>query len=360
VVFVSNLVQDEANEMSTNMLIPSQTQASVLSPESLLAFPPDPERGRVLYGRIKARLAQSFRQIADASASVTEIDETRLAAFLDSLARSDKASPRFFAVYHEMLLAAEEDDIDAISRLFGELVNVDSPAESVPVYNLTDEHLGSSGAARYNRWADMDPENPFNLLPLASTEYGRIAATTRDAFDLIDSGAPEVSGEIRSLLAEVVFASGGVGDKLVFHGISSFYLWGTVILNAECHKTTVEIVQALAHETSHMHLFAAALDSPLVQNPEEERYHSPLRDDPRPMDGIYHATYVTARMHYVLSRLLASGVLSPAQVEEAKLASASHVGSFREGYEVVSSHGNLTELGQGLLSAAHAYMRSYL
>ncbi len=78
------------------------------------------------------------------------------------------------------------------------------------------------------------------------------------------------------------------------------------------------------------------------------------------MDGIYHATYVTARMHYVLSRLLASGALTPAQVEEAKTASANHVKSFREGYEVVSSQGNLTELGQGLLSPAHDYMRPYL
>jgi predicted DNA-binding protein with PD1-like motif len=65
-------------------------------------------------------------------------------------------------------------------------------------------------------------------------------------------------------------------------------------------------------------------------------------------------------MHYVHSGLLASGSLSPAEVEEAKAASANHVKSFREGSEVVSSHGNLTERGQGLLSYAHDYMRSYL
>jgi hypothetical protein len=360
ITYVLNLVQIEPNGMSMSKLKPTETQAFVLSSEKLLAFPPDPERGRILYARIKDRLAESFRQIAGASFSVAEIDETRLAVFLDSVARSQKISPRFFAIYHELLEAVDEDDIDGVSRLFGELVNVDSPGESVSSYNLTDEHLGPGNGARYKRWADIDPENPFNLLALTSGEYSRIATTTREAFALMDASAPEVAGEIRSLLAEVVFANGGVGDKLVFHGISSFYLWGTVILNAEGHKTTLEVVQALAHESSHMHLFAAALDSPLVQNPDEERYHSPLRFDPRPMDGIYHAAYVTARMHYVLSRLLASGVLSPAQVEEAKHASAAHVKSFREGYKVVSSHGNLTELGQGLLSAAYDYMRPYL
>jgi hypothetical protein len=346
--------------MSTTELNPTMTEAALLSLEKVLAFPPDPERGRLLYDRIKERLAVSFREIAAASSSVVIIDESRLAGFLDSIARAQKISPRFFAIYHEMLVAVDEDNIDAIPQLFAELLDADSHGDSVPSYNLTDEHLGPGNGARYKRWADMDPDCPLNLVPLTSAEYDRIAATTREAFSLMNAGAPEVSGEIRSLLAEVVFASGAAGDKLVFHGISSFYLWGTILLNAEGHKTALEVVQTLAHESSHMHLFAAALDSPLVENSEDDRYHSPLRLDPRPMDGIYHATYVTARMHYVLSRLLASGTLSPALIEETNKALAGHVKSYCEGYEVVSSHGQLTDLGQGLLSRAHAYMLPHL
>ena len=336
------------------------TQTFAPSSEKALSFPPNPERGRVLYDRIKDRLGESFRQIAGASSAVAQIDESRLTAFLDSVSRSRKISPRFFAIYHEILVAADEDDVDSVSRLFGELVDADSHDDSVPSYNLTDEHLGRGNAARYKRWADTDPENPLNLVALSDAEYARIAATKCDAFALMDAGAREVSGEIRSLLAEVVFAGGAPDEKFTFHGISSFFLWGTVLINAEGHKTPLELVQTLAHESSHMHLFAVALDGPLVHNSDEERYHSPLRADPRPMDGIYHATYVTARMHYVLSRLLASGGLSPAQVEEAKIACANHVKSYREGYEVVCSHGSLSELGEGLLNGANDYMRPYL
>jgi hypothetical protein len=331
-----------------------------LSSEKVLAFPPDPERARLLYARIKSRLADSFRQIAAASSSVIEIDETLLAAFLDSLSSAKKISPRYFAIYHEMLVAADEDDLDTVSRLFAELTTADSTDDAVPSRNITDEHLGPGNAARYKRWADMDPENPLNLIALTPADYDRMAAAAREAFFLMDAGAPEVSGEIRSLLAEVVFASGEADDKLIFHGISSFYLWGTVFLNAQGHKTALEVAQTLAHESSHMHLFAAALDSPLVENPDEERYASPLRLDARPMDGIYHAAYVSARMHYVLSRLLASGVLSPAQTEEANAACANHIRSFRSGYDVVVAHGNLTPLGQSLLANAHSYMQPHL
>lgn len=344
--------------MSTTDFRPTITQALPLSPAQL-AFPCDPERGRLLYDAVKDRLVESFRQIAAASVSIAEIDEARFSAFLNSTARSRKISPRFFAIYYEILVAADEDDVDAVSTLFAQLVSEDA-VDSVPSYNLTDADLGPGNSARYARWADTDPEYPISLLPLNSAEFGRIASVTRDAFGLMDIGAPEVSGEIRSLLAEVVFATGGVGDNLMFHGISSFYLWGTVILNAEGHKTTLDVVQTLAHESSHMHLFAVALDSPLVRNPEDERYHSPLRVDPRPMDGIYHATYVTARMHYVLTRLIVSGALTVAQLEEAKAACANHVKSFREGYESVSSQGVLTDLGRDLMSRAHDYMRPYL
>lgn len=109
-----------------------------------------------------------------------------------------------------------------------------------------------------------------------------------------------------------------------------------------------------------MHLFGVALDSPLVLNDDDQRYKSPLRLDPRAMDGIYHATYVSARMHYALARLLGAGVLSSAQVAEAEAACAAHVKSFREGLTTVEAEGNLSELGRDLMAQAKAYMSSYL
>src|SRR5579864_6680750 len=106
--------------MSTTEFQPVPTAAFALSYEQLQAFTPDPERGRALYDRIKQRLAESFRQIADASSQFAEIDERSLAVFIDSINRSRKISPRLFAIYNEMLAAAEEDDIAAIARLFGD------------------------------------------------------------------------------------------------------------------------------------------------------------------------------------------------------------------------------------------------
>lgn len=75
-------------------------------------------------------------------------------------------------------------------------------------------------------------------------------------------------------------------------------------------------METLAHEGSHSFLFGLTMEEPLVRNPDDELFPSPLRQDRRPMDGIYHATYVSARMYYALDQAKRSGLLDEAQQAE--------------------------------------------
>ena len=63
--------------------------------------------------------------------------------------------------------------------------------------------------------------------------------------------------------------------------------------------------QRIAHEATHNLLFGLCADGPLADNDDGERHASPLRPDARPIDGVLHATCVSARVHRMLSRLLA-------------------------------------------------------
>ncbi len=126
----------------------------------------------------------------------------------------------------------------------------------------------------------------------------------------MESGDPALAAEIRTLLREIVLAAGSEDPKaMTFDGASAFMLWGAIIINANRRDGAVGMVQMLAHESAHNLLFGFSADGPLVENSAEELYSSPLRVDPRPMDGIYHATFVTARMHRAIKQLLDSGVL---------------------------------------------------
>ena len=78
--------------------------------------------------------------------------------------------------------------------------------------------------------------------------------------------------------------------------------------------------------------------------------------DPRPIDGILHATYVTARMHQAVARLLEADALAGSPRDEAMRALGEHAANFAHGIQVLDCHARLTPVGDAALSDARAYM----
>jgi hypothetical protein len=78
----------------------------------------------------------------------------------------------------------------------------------------------------------------------------------------------------------------------------------------------------------------------------------------RPMYGVYHATFVSARMHWAMSRLIASGLLAEEELALAVKARDDDRHNFQKGYDTVAAHARLTNAGRMALDAAVAYMRS--
>ena len=82
---------------------------------------------------------------------------------------------------------------------------------------------------------------------------------------------------------------------------------GATLINADIRRNPIEVVDLLVHESSHLLLFAFSSQSALTKNAGTERYSSPVRSDPRPIDGIFHACFVTTRVHLAMKRLIGSG-----------------------------------------------------
>lgn len=55
-------------------------------------------------------------------------------------------------------------------------------------------------------------------------------------------------------------------------------------------------LEQLIHETAHLHLDQLMEFDPIVLNKPSDLYKSPIRKDPRPMRGVFHATFVLARL----------------------------------------------------------------
>jgi HEXXH motif-containing protein len=214
-------------------------------------------------------------------------------------------------------------------------------------------------ARRVVRFIDTDPTIKFVVVAPSRDAAEKCHGLINAAFQLMAAGDPEQAAEIRALLREIVMAAGSEDPKaLTFDGASSFMLWGGIIINANRRDGELAMAQMLTHESTHNLLFGLSADGPLVENSDEELYSSPLRKDTRPMDGIYHATFVTARMHRVVQRLLESGVLSVSLREKACQELADNRRLFDQGIKVVREHGKLTPLGEAVIQGAEDYMAS--
>ena len=169
---------------------------------------------------------------------------------------------------------------------------------------------------------------------------------------MLDSSVPQLAAEIRALIREIVLAVAPDGSKMQFDGLSSYQLWGLLVLNPRFHETPVAVAEVLAHETAHSLLFGFSFDETLVLNPDSDLFPSPLRLDPRPMDGIYHATYVSARMCWAMQRIAADTGFDGEVRAAARVAAAEDIKNFAAGHSVVAEHGDLTETGRELMDRA--------
>jgi len=334
-----------------------ETSSRALAGDDLHAFEPSARRALFLDRRMRQDLAGSLRYIFNQANGQLAIPEEPLQDFLCRL-ESRPVSPLAFSFYCDAVLAIEEDDVEEASRLLGDLIKLPAHPGGPVVAELADPGQDAQ-ARRFVRFIDTDPAIEFEVFAPSRDAAEKCRGLVNAAFALMDAGDPEQAAEIRALLRDIVMAAGTEDPKaLTFDGASSFMLWGGIIINANRRDGELAMAQMLAHESTHNLLFGLSADGPLVENPDEELYSSPLRMDARPMDGIYHATFVTARMHRVVWQLLESGVLSASLQEKARRELADNRRLFDQGIKVVREHGKLTPLGEAIIRGAENYMAS--
>lgn len=332
-----------------------ETESKIQPPENLHAFAPSAGRVFFLDRRMRLRLRDSLAYIWNQAAGRLALPPERFQQFLVQL-ENHPISPLAFSFYSDVVIAIEADDLDQANALLDELIRLPVHAGGTVISALADPKSDRT-AARYARFIDTDPSITFEIFPPSTVAAANGRAQIESAFELMAAGDPELAAEIWALLREIILAAGSEDPQaMTFDGASSFMLWGTIIINANQRADVLAMVQMLAHESAHNLLFGLSADESLVENSPDELFSSPLRHDPRPMDGIYHATFVTARMYRSVKRLLASGVLSAALQEKALEELAANARLFQQGIATVNQYAKLTPLGAAVMKEASAYM----
>lgn len=311
-------------------------------------FLPDPDRAAAIDRAVRLGVADSLSEIRAPLALQVESAAPALDRLCDAL-RAGPVPPAVFALYTDLAHALRDEDPHGVMSVLTSAGTIDlRPPGPVQAVNLTDAALGAGMAERFIRHIDDDPEVGIDARPLAADELDAATRRLGEAMSLVDAADPSLGRELRALVRQVVFAKSG-GEAPDFGGTTTFYLWGANVINALNHPDAVTLAEGIVHEAAHALLLGASLGEPLVRNPGSERYASPLRPDERPMDGIVHATFVVARLHYFATRPAMAEVFSDAKI-------ADYMHQFRLGDEIVSEHAIFTPVGKAFYDAARQYM----
>lgn len=319
-----------------------------------LGFEPDAERARRIDRRMHTELAASLRYVVEQASGELPFDEHAVLKLAAELEGGARVSAEVFAWYYDLVAALVDADLQQSMRLLSNIERAQPVANRLEFMRLKAPADCRRSALYLYKFLEDAAELSVTVPPAEVAE--RFVGRFDRGMSLLRAAAPELAGEVDAIVHEVVPVSGDRTRPMQIDGGSHYQLWGALFLNTDYHPTDDAMVEVIAHESAHSLLFGLCTHEPLVLNDDSASYPSPLRVDPRPMDGIYHATFVSARMHWVMTRLLESGSLDPARRADVEAARASDARNFKAGLSVIHAHGELTSLGEALMANAERYM----
>jgi hypothetical protein len=215
-------------------------------------FNPSAARGRLVDESVRIGLAESISLLSQPILAERPDFGPHLARWVASL-RASPVRPGVFAVYSDLVESIFSEDEPAFLSAINAFAELDGDAvDDLQAVTLADSDLGPGMADRFVRHFDDDPELPIAVAPLSAEELISAKKLLAETCLLLDSAAPDLAGEIRRLVRNIVFvASDPRSGKQVFQGGSTFYLWGALFLNARRHPDRVTMAEGLTHEVAH-------------------------------------------------------------------------------------------------------------
>ena len=329
------------------------------------AFFPSRQNGTTARRRIQNRLAESIGHVLEQCRGKVPFDEASGENLLGVLTSDRAVRPEIFSGYFCAVRAimdpgdepweARRSRIEAALKTL--LAGPFTAEGGVSVRPLS--------PAGFDAEAERELRDNFvseslldeQIVQVHEAVAGELARSVEDAVALIREHAPETFSEFERCVSEIVPAKGRDSpDGLEFGGCSSLERWGSILINIDAQPSTLALCESLIHEGAHNVLFGTSPVEFHLRNRPDELRKSPLRVDPRPLDGIYHATFVLARMCFGMREFAASATLDPALRAEARKRADDALKLFWDGYAVLEEHADYTEDGRAIMMAAHDYM----
>lgn len=311
----------------------------------------DPRAGR----RIHGRLSESLVHLARSGA----VGRKGTAAAMDGLsARIDAGgtiAPERFRHYFALLRAAQEGRPAKAIASACKLVAAGALADrAISVRPMADGVMSRTEQRHVRLDFGSDSLSTSQIGRIPDSDVPAVIARIEDALTMCGRYAPDSHALLSAVTREIIPVTGRARDGMTFDGCSSVERWGAILINMRKQRSDLGLAETLVHESSHSYLFDLTSLERLTMNRMDERYESPLRLDPRPIDGIFHAVFVLAHM-YAFLREVAENQAAPEDLrQEAEEVSARRVVAFNDGYSVLERHAKPTATGRAILKRIRA------
>lgn len=288
-------------------------------------------------------LCESLVYLKDETSSfLNESEKIKFQWLTDYLKKNPCALFPFTLLNEDLVQFAQDNAVDDFKACISDFTfNEKLLKDPFSVFPFGKDCFDQAQWSRYEQVLTSEfPEKSYIKAP-SKTAFNQSARLVQDALHEIEKISPDYFSEVEALVSNVLI----VNSNRFIAG-SSFTLLGLVSL-ADNHDFNMT-VEYLVHETAHQYLYNLTVFDELCSG--VGMHTSPLRKDPRPIEGIYHAVFVLARLMDFYNRALRTETLLPKDFMERQL---SHYRlRYKDAYDLLLEKATLTDLGRDLLRSS--------
>lgn len=243
--------------------------------------------------------------------SVLNIDISDLISSVEKIKIDEKWAPEIFLAVHFLAASMKSGNVTRILDSIQEIINIVKSgiisSNSSKVSSVLSDLWEPKYIALLRKYNQKNIRGEGTIVrPIVeNSKLNFHMENIQKSIELIKLHDDDQYSEIEELVTDIKLFQGRV-----LRGDTSTYTFGSMWLRVpEPEDDQIGYwIEHIIHETSHLRLVVHFFYEKLVLNPMSETiFNAPIRDDPRPMYGIFHACFVLARMMRIFRRLSISG-----------------------------------------------------
>lgn len=197
------------------------------------------------------------------------------------------------------------------------------------------------------------PNYEILLRGLSSQKELKAKSNLEKGIKYFNKSCPGPLKNIQTLVDRVFFVGSDSPEESHVLSMTGARTQGLIFINGEYGSSWVFLLDKYVHEAAHTYLFLINQEELLVLNDQKNLYPSPLREDKRPMEGVYHAVFVLMNLLFAFGVILEKEELIEADRREIEELIETYSKGLIKGYGTVMQQGELTPVAKNLLEEGY-------